>query len=392
MNRFGSLLGQYGATLSKKDVDILREIDSLDGKSSILKYNPFIWGEAAPIFYASIGDTRHSLFQIPKSNHVMGQYKRDQMIKTLEQFPLDLSLDLTDDHHEDRPDLYDPRYILTSLYHLLGPENAVNCNQIIKSFGLSIALVGTSSEIISMRHLSYLVLERLLFHLEASKSLSAVYFWTHFIDCFRASMSSPNQKMPFLLTSLLVKIIETIDTPKDSMFYELKDFVTAKPKFDCDQISSLFINLLLSKDLEWKKCQRFVLNLLARSVRSEQDFEICKCNNLFNYILSIFTSKWVDWLDRILIIQFIKNCSRIPKVLTILVIESGLIVWLTNIVMTSYRSMGSSQRKEITELIEIIRLTCKSTDLPKNSYKKPLMLIKSVIKTINDQEPAPESI
>ncbi|XP_015783145.1 uncharacterized protein LOC107360936 [Tetranychus urticae] len=378
MNRFNSLISAYGATLSTKDVEILQELFSLDASASLLKFNPFIWGESAPLYYSTIADTRFTLFKMPKSSHVLGQYRKGKMMKTLKEFPVDLPLDPSVEY-EDRPDLYDPRFILFTLYHLLGPENAINSNQIIKLNGLSIALMTTSSENASMRNLGYLVLERFFYHLEGSKSSSAIYFWVHFIDCYRSSLNSTNQQVPFLLNSLLIEIIEIVDTPKDSLFYAIKDFVTAKPKLDSYQITLLFKNLLTTKDLEWKKCQKLVLNLLSRCIKSDEDFEICKTNDLCRYILSIYSSNWCDLNDKICILKFIKSCIRLPKVAKVFLIEYGLTVWLTNIV-ASLDSKDPSEQDELKDLVKILQKSCRNTDLPKNCYKQQLKMLKVWVK------------
>uniref|UniRef100_T1K7L8 Uncharacterized protein n=1 Tax=Tetranychus urticae TaxID=32264 RepID=T1K7L8_TETUR len=152
--------------------------------------------------------------------------------------------------------------------------------------------------------------------------------------------------VPLLLNSLLIEIIEIVDTPKDSLFYAIKDFVTDKPKLDSYQITLLFKNLLTTKGLEWKKCQKLVPMIFA--VTSYQSTPAIGLHSL-------------------------------AKSAKMFLIEYGLTVWLTNIV-ASLDSKDPSEQDELKDLVKILQKSCRNTDLPKNCYKQQLKMLKVWVK------------
>lgn len=356
MDTISKLLGNYHATLSGQDQEIFAQIVQFDQDNVLLKYHPFIWGDSASSYYSTISDSRYTLFKIPRIDQVMAQYEKNMMIKTVHEFPIDLGLYQTS--YDDRSDLFDPRFILLSLYHLLSPSNLINCLKFISFRSLSLALVSTSANDSAIRTLAYSVLNRFYQHLESSKNTSIVYFWTHFINCFRASLKSENQKTSYLLTSSLALSIEIINSPKSPLFDPVKEFVGRKAVFDSESVSFFLLSLLNYNHINWKLFQATALGLLVQGVKDEGDYQICVQNNLYKTLLSLYTSEWTGKEAKLGILKFVKNCINIVEFKRKLLVEDALVIWLSLIVINT----PSTHKEAIKEINTINKSVRKSID------------------------------
>lgn len=327
MEQVSELLASYQATLSTKDQEIFSQFLELDKKAVILKFHPFIWGNSASAYFSTISDTRYTLFKIPRIDQVLSQYERNKMIKLIHEFPLDLALNQV--NYQERDNIYDPRFILLSIYHLLSPSNLINCVKFITLRGLSLALVATSSDDESVRSLAYSILSRFYQHLESSRNTSIVYFWTHFINSFRASLSSPEQKTSYLMTSSLALAVEVINNPKSPLFYPVKDFVTRKPVFDNESIAFFLLSLLNYNHLDWRLFQTTALGLLVHGLKDDSDYRICIEHNLYKTLLSLYLSEWTGKEAKLGILKFVQNCVQIVEFNRKLLVEDALLIWLS---------------------------------------------------------------
>ncbi|XP_074604232.1 nucleolar pre-ribosomal-associated protein 1-like [Brevipalpus obovatus] len=386
MEKLIDALTRYKCTLSAKDRAIFREIFSLDNQQAILRLHPFIWGSSATAYYSSIVDQRFTLFKLPRIDQVLVQYDKEKLLKTIDQFPLDLSLNPDDDDGviESREDLYDPRFILLSIYHLLSPHNLINCSKFINLRGLSIVLVCTSSNQPSIRSLAYAVLNRFYSHLESAKASSLVYLWTHFVNCFRSTLKTENQKNPYLLTVTLVLSIEVINSPKSPLFPYVKDFVGQKASFENSCLAKFFLSLLRSNDLSWKMFQSTALNILAKSVFDEGDFKICTEFDLYKIIFSLYTSEWTDKSAKLAILKFIKRCVSIHSVLEKLIVEDAIIPWLTLIVVNG-SNFTEPTIQELEQISKIIRKSRKHLRVEDEMITHSIKILYNCVKKLRTE-------
>ena len=108
-----------------------------------------------------------------KCSEILGFLDPVTLRKTCNKFPLLLQLDpeaeVFDDHIQDT-DLYDPRFLLPVLSHLLSPDVYIDKHiKFIEVGALNLALCTLSSKNRDMRSAGYYVLARLHSALEAAK-------------------------------------------------------------------------------------------------------------------------------------------------------------------------------------------------------------------------------
>jgi hypothetical protein len=362
MNNFSELdelvqlLVSYSCTLSLKDQAILKDIFNLDSKmDTYLKYHPYLWGQAAATYYSNSSNTSWSLVKIINLHQVLEQYNKNQLNQTILEFPVDLNLSPSADY-QDRKDLYDPRFILISLYHLLSPDNLINCYKFITLNGLSLTIKATSSEDQAMRSLAYSILSRYYDHLELVKDFRGSNLWSIFLDYIRASIKREGQQLPFLTTSFLTLIIAIFINPTDSLFPHLRDAVISKPRLNSSLIAKLLLDLLKSSDNQnWRYFQKRVLQFLTISIKSKQDFQIVQKFDLYKAVIILYSSKYCLNESKLLILKIIHNIVQIPSAFKKMVIENALIVWLNSVSLNlENKANGEDQANLISQIVNHI--------------------------------------
>merc|ERR1712037_289973 len=110
------LLTAYTGTLHPSDTALLALLRLHEAEGSLSHHLPLVFGPTAARHYAANG------WKAPKSSELLLLLDREKVQETCNRFPLNLTLeeDGAEDQEEATWQLYDPRFLLPWLHHLLG--------------------------------------------------------------------------------------------------------------------------------------------------------------------------------------------------------------------------------------------------------------------------------
>ena len=155
------LLSGYTASLSLSDQHIYRLLTLYERNGANLAlFRPLIWGEAAPAFYTvDKGSAGVSVLNNATVNQVLSQISQKRSIQTVNNFPGDLlKLDPSSIVEiVSGEEMYDVRFILPTLYHLLDDLTEVQTLRLIEEKVPLLALATLSGKCAELRALGYTV-------------------------------------------------------------------------------------------------------------------------------------------------------------------------------------------------------------------------------------------
>lgn len=155
------LLSGYSATLSLSDQHLFHLLTIYEQNGANLAlFRPLIWGEAAPAFYTvDKGTAEVSVLNNATVNQVLSQISQKRSLHTVDNFPGDLlKLDPASVVEIAMGDeIYDVRFILMTLYHLLDDLSEVQTLRLIEEKVPLLALSTLSAECAELRALGYTV-------------------------------------------------------------------------------------------------------------------------------------------------------------------------------------------------------------------------------------------
>lgn len=316
----------YGGTTTIQDEKILMRLAKGDKDGANVLFPVLIGKEIKVSDQPTL--SRHSLEEI------FACLDPKKMIPSISYFPLDLSLnakkrmirrDTLRGHN-----VYDPRFLLVQFWHLLSPDQLINCSAFIEKHALSYIIVSLSSNQPCMRRLGYSCLQRFYRKLESSPHFQDKKFWINFIDQIRTSLKEDNEKIQRMETSFWHHAITIMNNPKSSTFTPVKDFVTSGKHLDVQEIVRFLSLTVKSKDIEkHSDFSKFVLRVVSDGMTSEEDFKLILKFGLIDWMMMFSSSSHSEARDKEGVLSVFQALSRHDKKSTMkMCLEKGLLSFL----------------------------------------------------------------
>lgn len=276
------LLAQYNGTFSESDQCVLLMIASRDAQLSdrLLRLRTIRFGSQAADYY---NNQQHgSAIKQPKIDEVMADVDKRRFRMSITHFNLNIGLTLDQvDLDQDAQAIYDHRFILPLLYHLVAPQNLIVCSHFIDFRCLSYTLSSLSSHHDDVRKLGYAIVSRFYHHLEASFSKDRT-LWITFLDILRASLVADNQQLPRIVTGFLQDTIEVLLEPRSVMYDTIRRFMAQENSFKANNVVKLLISMQNSADVDnHAKFSEWSFGCLTKSLQTELDVKLCLKHKLF---------------------------------------------------------------------------------------------------------------
>lgn len=283
---------------------------------------------------------------------------RDRMRQKVKHFPLDVDLDGQVTFEE----IYEPKFILPLLCHIVSPTNLINCHQFIDFKGLSYAIASLSSEKEAVRRLGYLILSRYYQHLESSAFYKERTLWMGFLDSIRCGLKESGERMPRVLTSFCSNAIDILMSPLSVMYPSVVEFVSTTGSLDANHTVKYLMSLFQNTDQE-KHLQLtdFGLGVVAEGLQSEADFKICHKNQLFTTIMIISMSPVVGVSSKKLILRIFERASTMELAIKHLSVENALTSWLLQELLEAKRNKLDFSHVETLKSLQKIILNISGT-------------------------------
>ena len=143
------MLSSYTATLHQSDRALLQLLHSYETQSDVdmSPYHPLHWGPSALQRY---NNNNAAAFKHAQCSNILALFDPHKMRMTCERFPASLALDpeahVQDDLIEDNT-IYDPRFVLTLLSHLLTSNIFIDKHlKFVEVGAINIAICSLSSK------------------------------------------------------------------------------------------------------------------------------------------------------------------------------------------------------------------------------------------------------
>lgn len=326
LDNLHNVLSEYNASLSASDQKILFTLRSHESNfSSILNLKTISWGEPALEHYRS--QFKKPAIKQQKIEEVLELFSKERVRETLRKYPLDLVLNSTDLAVES--EIYDPRFYLPLLYHLVSPQNLINCHKFVELNGLALAITALSSEDDQTRQIGYSIISRYYHHLESSTFYKDRMLWISFLDNVRTGMKVENQKLTRTISVFLVEAIEILMNPDNIINEPIRGYLTQITGFDENNVVKLLTGLLKSTDL--KKHQKFSdwsLRLIGQSLQTEDDFLLFQRHKVFDQLMKLSQSALTNTSTKLKIMMVFETAFEMRIAIEKLAQESAITTWL----------------------------------------------------------------
>ncbi|KAG8070074.1 hypothetical protein GUJ93_ZPchr0006g41040 [Zizania palustris] len=362
------LLSVYGATLSETDLEILHlmnEIESSECKT--ITEVDHLWGRAAVKFReelklefstsdsnkmdnAEISDRRRSLFRenIPIDSKLCVMtalqfcYKRSSRasIYSLDQlrqdnfgniFKISQSTDLVR--------IYDPMFILRFSIHTL-LMGYIEPAEFSRLGLLAITLVSISSPDEDLRKLGYESLGTFKKSLEASQKNKETWQLQLLLTYLQNGISEPWQRIPSVIAIFAAEASLTLLDSSHTQFATISKFLMHSASVNLQGIP-LFPALLRSNDVHFKSDRLWMLQLLYAGSNLADDAKIYKRGSVLELALSFGSSAVSDFEPKLLILQVLKKCVKLPVLAHHLTKDCGLLLWLSSVISSHGEGLDS---------------------------------------------------
>lgn len=289
------------------------------------------------------------------SKFVLAQIDKKIMKETVNAFPIRLYLNYKQIYqfteqelsfHAPPDRLYDPRFVMPLLYHVVSPSLFVDCRDFIARRCLALTLTGLSSEDPQMRAICYKILERYYQHL-LSALLIDKQLWINFLDLIRNSIPLANTRLRYVFATFLVRLIDVLLHPdKDKMYELVKEFLTGRPRLKIDTIE-IYNDLLLCSDVDYYNNNvRWLVTLFRDGLRSEMDLPVLNKLGAIPQIMCLYNSELRFDRANETIISLLIRIVSIQSGTNILVNEYSILPWVHQVILNHLNQDLSSMRKD----------------------------------------------
>ncbi|KAM9811939.1 nucleolar pre-ribosomal-associated protein 1 [Syngnathus typhle] len=362
LNHFLVLLGAYGATLSDTDQTILLLLQEYEKNHvSLLQFESLIWGPAALEHHKTRKSLGSSLWKQTHPNDLLGLLDAHKMLRTIAQFPQRRTIILQADQVQlfhiqgvkELDGLYDPCFLLPVFSTILRPESVVDCFKFVSSHALGLTLVALSSYDGKLRAAAYHVLSCFYQHLDAARFREKRQL-LYLLDLVKNGIRTQNQRLPFVLTMYISKVIQQMLRPEDHMYVVLNRFLLSHRSLDMWRVPEFF-KLFYSFDLEHKTEREWILSVLEEGINDQHCYDICNQQGIFRSLLGFSSSPLCDEHAQAQIFRVLCRAARVSRAAYDLSNSCGLLTWLIH--TAEKRNLGQHLLGSIIDLLHALWLT-----------------------------------
>ncbi|XP_040902942.1 nucleolar pre-ribosomal-associated protein 1 [Toxotes jaculatrix] len=339
INHFVILLGAYGATLNTSDQKLLLLLQEYERNHvSLLKFQSFMWGPAAVEHHKTRKSLGASLWKQASSDDLLALLKTDRMLQTIAHFPQQRRIipqegkELLDNNNavKDLGNMYDPCFLLPLFSAILRPECVIDCLKFVSSHALGLTVTALSSYDPKVRAAAYHVLSCFYQHLEGARVREKRQL-LYLMDTVKNGIRQQNQRLPFVLTTYIMKVAQQMLKPEDHMYVVLNRFLLSHQSLDFRRVPEFF-KLFYGFDLEHKLEREWILSVLEEGISDGHCFELCDQQGIFQSLLGFGSSPLCDEHSQAQIIRVLCQAAHVTKAAYNMTKSCGVLTWMIQVV------------------------------------------------------------
>ena len=330
------VLAAYSATLHPSDTALLALLRLHEGAGGLASHLPLVWGAPAAAHYSATD------WKAPKATELLVLLDREKVKATCTSFPLHLAMEEEQEQEEASWHLYDPRFLLPWLSHLLQEVRVDKHMKLVEGGALHLALALTSSTAPCTRSAAFHLLHLLHTSLEAAKLAQEKQVWLHLLSLVRHGVvgRSRNTRLPSLLTTYLGGVVDTLLAPLSPLYRPLARALVAKPALDTATMPE-FLRLFRSPR---RAEQAWLLDTLRRGLRTNQDYKLLARTFAPKLLLAQWGGGLMDDQTNALVLEVVEAMVATNYGCVDLVARQGLLAWLVVAVEANPRVASAALR------------------------------------------------
>ncbi|KAG1711475.1 hypothetical protein DVH05_008727 [Phytophthora capsici] len=305
-----------------------------------------------------------------------GGLEQNRIRATVEHFPLEreistagdsslLELDADLPSEDTQTEAYDPAFLLPMLSHFISSSDLPEGDIVLQGL-LGVAIRATSSDVEKMREYAFGVLAHLHEALQATTETTSDFKagrQVHLLlDVFRRGVQEPLEQVPSVVTVFLNDALAVLTRPTHVLYQQVNHFLLARPAMDLADVP-MFYSLFNSRTpLTFRQERSWLLHMLRRGVRSDDDVALLVRRHVLPMLLSFFTSELADTHTQPLITSILFAALRTPSGSVYLVTKTSLMEWLAaqfsriGAMSSSSRSLGPKRTASSALLLPLMEL------------------------------------
>ncbi|KAL7615060.1 hypothetical protein Lser_V15G08570 [Lactuca serriola] len=417
------LLSSYGATLTKKDLEIyklIQELESIDETNpSYIADMDYLWGAAATRV-RKIRETEKAFSSddMDDDSEAVEKGRKSQFRENLPidprmcaatvlHFPYHRSMSPGDNAGHvaeaqtdiESRNIYDPVFILRMSLHGLSMDYIEPVE--FASLGLlGVAFVSLSSPDDEMRKLGYKVLAVFRNVLEISQKRKDINRVRPLLTYVQNGISEPWQRIPCVHALFAAEASVLLLDPSNDHYKTITKLVMHSPMNT--KMISFFDEFFWSNSASFKADRIWILRLLYCGHNSEDDAQIYIRSSILEKLLSFYSSSLSDNESRELILEIVKKFMKFDKTSRYLIERCGVLSWLSSLISNTHKehkgvlktqleivngvvtSMNTSQWLETNCVEQLTQLTHHLCVLFTDQFEvvKEMQLVDSVLEVI----------
>ncbi|KAK7882189.1 hypothetical protein WMY93_028363 [Mugilogobius chulae] len=327
ISHFVVLLGAYEASLSSLDQKLLLLIQEYEKNNvSLLKFQSFMWGPAAVEHHKAKKSLGSSLWKQTSTEELLALLKPERMIQSIALFPQQRKLI---------------------------PQSVIDCLKFVSCHALGFTAMALSSYDPKMRAAAYHVLTCFYRHLEGARFKEKKQL-LYLVDILKNSVRQQNQRIPFILTTYISKVLQIMLKPEDHMYMVLNRFLLSHQSLDFRRVPEFF-KLFYGFDLEHKLERDWILNVLEEGISDRYCYELCEQQGVFQSVLGFCSSPLCDEATQAQILRVLCHAAKVTQAAYNLTKSCGLLSWI--IQLLDKRKCDQQQLGAIIELVHSLWTT-----------------------------------
>ncbi|ORZ20655.1 ribosome 60S biogenesis N-terminal-domain-containing protein [Absidia repens] len=328
-----SLLTSYGATTLPSDRRILGLLLSSErhGDQTILP-KLLMWGPGSDKARQEHAQAGTLLKASTISVETFGLIHREMMRYTFLHMPSSSSSDSLPT--TTGPITYDPQFFLPLFANLIA-SGTLDCRRFIEIDALGLTVVSMSSLDEQTRKIGYQMMDQFYVLLEHS-NFKGKFPIKYLLDMFKqAIVKRSEMDVPPRISSAVclcvAQCLSILMLPSHYLLSHISKWMTRKPNLDLNYIP-MFVALFDSTSFNQKKERLWILQVLASSIRTMDDYKMYSRHRVWDLTASYYNSPMADTDGKLQVLEMIRQAVMIPTVALRLIQHNGLLTWLHQLI------------------------------------------------------------
>ncbi|KAJ3158556.1 hypothetical protein HDU86_002781 [Geranomyces michiganensis] len=248
--------------------------------------------------------------------------------------------------------LYDPEFLLPMICSaVIVPEGRegpfASSRQLLETNALALAIAALSCDRDATRRAGYFILDlayaqliadtdglrernQVLLALDGLKNAITVRTDAVISKYATTETREESPRISGIMAVFFAQSVMIAMKPEHEMYSLINRFFLQRPTVDMEDIP-MFYELFYSASNQSRKERVWMLRLLASGLKSATDYRLYKRRRVVDILLTFYHSPIADTQTRKHVIEFLLRATTVPSVLSDMITQSGLVVFLTGL-------------------------------------------------------------